>query len=98
MAIKKKFKAQNGIGLEYHRIALVKIEVNNQITILRHSYLNEEARQYEKDYANGKIKGAPAFPYVDAEYMRIDYEDGMTVQKAYGWLKKQPGFENAEDV
>ena len=98
MAIKKKFKARNGVELEYHRIALVNIEVNNQITVLRHSYLNEEGRRYEKDYEKGKIKGEPAFPYVDAEYMHMDYEDGMTVEKAYGWLKKQKGFEGAEDV
>ena len=98
MAIKKKVKKPNGIELEYHRIALVTIDVNNQITVLRHSYLNEEARQYEKDYAKGKIKGEPVFPYVDYEYMHMEYEDGMNVEKAYGWLKKQPGFEDAEDV
>lgn len=98
MAIKKKKKMANGLELEYHRIALVSIDVGNQITILRHSYLNETARQYEKDYAKGKIKGEPTFPYVDHEYMHMDYEDGMTVQKAYGWLKKQPGFENSEDA
>lgn len=98
MAIKKKKKMRNGLELEYHRIALVTIDVNNQITILRHSYLNEAARQYEKDYAEGKIKGEPIFPYVDYEYMNADYEEGMNVEKAYGWLKKQKGFEGAEDV
>lgn len=98
MALKKKIKKTNGIELEYHRIAMVKIETNQQITILRHSYLNEEARQYEKDYAAGLIEGEPTFPYVDYEYMHFEYEDGMNIKKAYDWLKSQPDFINSEDV
>lgn len=98
MALKKKVRMTNGLELEYHRIALVTIDVNNQITILRHSYINEEARQYEKDYAAGKIEGEPTFPYVDYEYMHMDYEDNMNVEEAYEWLKTQPQFEGAEDV
>ena len=98
MALKKKIQRPNGIEVEYHRIALVNIDVNNQITILRHSYLTEEARQYEKDYAAGIIKGDPVFPYVDTEYMHLDYEDGMDIVRAYEWLKQQPEFEGSEDV
>lgn len=98
MALKKKIKMQNGLELEYHRIALVTIDVNNQITVLRHSYLNEEARQYEKDYRDGLIEGEPIFPYVDYEYMSMEYKDGMDIQGAYEWLKEQPGFKDSEDV
>ena len=98
MALKKKVRMPNGLELEYHRIALMSIDVNNQIMILRHSYLNEEARQYEKDYAVGKIEGEPIFPYVDYEYMHMEYEDDMTVEKGYEWLKTLPQFEGAEDV
>ena len=98
MALKKKIRMPNGLELEYHRIALLTIDVNNQITILRHSYLNEEGRQYEKDYAAGKIEGEPIFPYVDYEYMYLEYENMMNIENAYEWLKTQPGFEGAEDV
>lgn len=98
MALKKKVRMSNGLELDYHRIALVNIDVNNQITILRHSYVNEEARRYEKDYAAGKIEGEPSFPYVDYEYLFMEYEDGMNVGKAYNWLKMQPQFEGAEDI
>lgn len=97
MALKKKIKMSNGLELSYHRIALVTIDVNNQITILRHSYLNEEGRQYEKDYADGKIEN-PVFPYVDTEYMHMEYEDGINIKTAYEWLKSQPDFEGSEDV
>lgn len=103
MALKKKITMSNGIPLDYHRIALVSIEPNQQITILRHSYLNEEARQYEKDYAEGKIKD-PTFPYVDAEYIHIDYKENINdmttgvMDCAYNLLKKHcPDLANAED-
>lgn len=105
MALKKKVIMPNGLPLEYHRIALVKIEPNQQVTILRHSYLNEEARQYEKKYTQGKINGEPIFPYVDHEYIHMNYMDnieemnGDAMKCAYRLLKKhRPEFADAEDV
>ena len=98
MALRKKVRMPNGLELNYHRIALITIDVNNQTTILRHSYLDESARQYEKDYAAGKIKDEPVFPYVNAEYMSFDYDGQMNVENAYEWLKKQPDFADSEDV
>lgn len=99
MALKKKFRTTNGLDMNYHRIALITIEPNQQITILRHSYTGEEARQYEKDFAAGLIEGEPQFPYVDYEYMHSEYnENMMSMKNAYEWLKKQPGFEDSEDI
>ena len=98
MALLKKVTMGNGLPLEYHRIAMIKNEINQQTTILVHSYLNAEARQYEKDYANGLIEGEPTFPYVDARYYNISYDPEMTVVLAYEWMKNNiPEFENAED-
>lgn len=105
MALKKKIIMSNGLPLEYHKIALVTIEPNQQITILRHSYLNEEARQYEKDYVSGKTKGEPTFPYISHEYIHMSYGDnigeitGNIMECAYQLLKKhRPEFADAEDV
>lgn len=104
MALIKKIIAKNGLPLEYHRIALITIEPNQQITILRHSYLNEEARQYEKDYALGKIESDPTFPYVDTEYVHASYSENIkdmlenVMSGAYALLKKYlPELEDAED-
>lgn len=94
----------NGLPLEYHRVALVSIEPNQQITVLRHSYLNDEARQYEKDYAAGKIEGEPTFPYVDHEYVHMNYAENIdelregSMEGAYALLKKhRPEFADAQD-
>ena len=105
MALKKKITARNGLPLQYHRVALVSIEPNQQITVLYHSYLDESARQYEKDWAAGKIEGEPSFPYVAHEYVHMDYNEnieemkGDTMQCAYKLLKKhRPHFSDAKDV
>ena len=104
MALNKKIVMPNGLPLEYHRIALVSIEPNQKVTILRHSYLDESARQYEKDWAAGKIEGEPQFPYVAHEYVHMDYADAIealregTMEGAYSLLKKhRPQFADATD-
>lgn len=99
MAIKKKIVGDNGVTTEYHRIALLSIDVNNQNTILVNSYISEDGRQIEKDYASGLIEGTNvSFPYVDGYYISFAYDGTMTVEKAYEYLKTLPKFEGAEDV
>ena len=102
MAIKKQITADNGIVTEYHRIAMVKIDTNQQNTILVHSYLSETGRQIEKDYAAGLYRdleeGMMKWPYVDAQYINCDYDGSMTIEKAYEWLKTLPEFQGAENI
>lgn len=102
MAIKKQVTADNGIVTMYHRIVLVRIDVNQQNTILVHSYLSADGRQIEKDYAAGLYNNLEAgmmkFPYVNAEYIHTAYDENMTVKAAYNYLKTLPQFEGAEDI
>lgn len=102
MAIKKNVTASNGIVTEYHRIAMIKIDINQQNTILVHSYLSEAGRQIEKDYANGLYdnieEGLMNWPYVATQYLHWDYDGDMTISKAYEHLKTLPEFEGSLDV
>lgn len=101
MAIKTKVQSDNGIVTEYHRVAMVKIDTNQQNTILVLSYLSEDARQIEKDYENGMYNGKEEtlhFPYTDYEYINTEYMPNMTVEAAYAYLKTLSKFKNAEDV
>ena len=102
MAIKKKIKNDDGVVTEYHRIAMIKMDVNEQNTLLIHSYLSADGRQVEKDYASGGHeefeKGLMKWPYVNARYIHCDYDGEMTIEKAYSWLKTQEEFYGAEDV
>lgn len=102
MAIKIKVTADNGIVTEYHRIALLSIDVNQQNTLLVHSYLSSDGRQVEKDYAAGLYDhleaGLMKFPYVNANYIHIPYDGTMTIEAAYDYLKTRPEYQGAEDV
>lgn len=102
MAIKKIVTASNGIVTEYHRIAMVKIDINQQNSLLIYSYLSEAGRQIEKDYTVGLYKdleeGMMNWPYVDAQYLDCEYDGEMTISKAYEYLKTLPEFEGAIDI
>ena len=102
MAIKVQVTADNGIITEYHRIAMVKIDVNHQNTILIYSYLSESGRKIEKDYTAGLYKdvdiGLIKFPYVSAKYIHIPYDGDMSVASAYQYIKTLPEFSGAVDV
>lgn len=67
MDLKKQIKADNGVVTEYHRIAMIKIDTNQQNTILVHSYISEFGRQIEKDYVDDKYKD------MDVEFMKWPY-------------------------
>ena len=102
MAIKKQVTASNGVVTEYHRVAMVKIDTNQQNTILVHSYLSEAGRQIEKDYEAGLYRnveeGMMNWPYVNAQYINCSYDGEMTIKKAYEYLKALPDYVGAEDI
>lgn len=104
MAIQISVKADNGVVLSYHKISLINIEVNQQVTILVHSYIDEEGRQYDKDYEQGKIIGDPVFPYMSDKYIHIQWDNigsllsGNLIENAYGWLKTLPEYLGGIDV
>lgn len=73
---------------------MIKIDINQQNTILVHSYLSEDGRQIEKDYEAGKYRDLEEsmmnLPYVDAQYLNTKYDGNMTITKAYEYLKSLP--------
>lgn len=98
MALNKKIQKPNGLTLEYHRIAMVKIDTNLQCTMLVYSYLNKDSRVYEKSLIKDGLSKNDTFPYVEPEYVSFDYDENMNIKNAYEWLKKQPEYEGSEDV
>lgn len=104
MALQKTIKKENGVQVSYHRIAMIKVDLNQQITLLVESYVDEEGRNYEKKYAEGKISGEPTFPYTDGDYIHIDYDESLSmlkgelIKEAYDWLKQQPDYVGSVDI
>ena len=98
MALRKVIRKPNGLVFNYHRIAMVKIDTNQQCTFLVESYLNEEGRELEKAYAAGNIVGEITLPYTLCNYISTDYDANMNIHNAYEWLKIQPEYVGAEDI
>ena len=88
MALVKPIRQKNGITTNYHRILSVTAYTNshNAITVL--SYTDQEARQSE----------AVEQPYKVAVTYQAAYDDTMTVENAYNYIKALAQFENATDA
>lgn len=90
MALYKEIRQEDGVRTSYHRILFVQSTVNKQNSIAVLSYTDEEAREFEK---NNEFK-----PYRHAVTYEVNYDDTMTVEKAYEYLKTLEAFIGAEDV
>lgn len=103
MALQIGIKTDNGVILSYHHIAAINVETNQRVTVMVESYIDQEGRQYDKDYMEGKIEN-PSFPYTAVDYMCIEWADigemlnGSLIENAYNWLKTQPAYVGAVDV
>lgn len=91
MALKKAIKQIDGVTTNYHRILSLTQTVNHHNSIAVLSYIDEEAREGEQ---NNSI----AQPYKASITYETDYNENMTIETAYEFLKTLPQFEGAEDV
>lgn len=91
MALYKSIRQDDGVTTNYHRILYLIQTVNRQNSIAVLSYVDKESRTAE---ANSII----AQPYQKAITYETDYDETMTIESAYEYLKTLPQFEGAEDV
>lgn len=89
MALKKPIVQPDGVTTEYHRILFVQTTVNSHTSIAVLSYLNEQSRQTEKESMQ---------PYKAAVTYETAYDENMTIESAYEYLKTLEEFKDAEDV
>lgn len=87
MALQKEIVQRNGVVTNYHRIHFVQSIINSDIFIAVLSYLNEESRRSDSSEK-----------FVVSVSYDIPYQENMTVEQAYEYLKTLPEFEGAEDV
>lgn len=91
MALRKDIRQRDGVTTSYHRILFLQQTINRQNSIAVLSYVDEEAREAEM---NDTIEQ----PYKVSITYEIPYNEDMTVEKAYDYLKTLPEFEGADDV
>lgn len=90
MALYKEIRQEDGVRTNYHRILFIQKTVNKQNSIAVLSYTDEEARQFEQNVEYQ--------PYRQSVTYEVDYDDAMTVEDAYAYLKTLEVFFGAEDI
>lgn len=94
MALIKPITLENGITVNYHRIASVN-NITNQASIIEiQSYTSEEKRQEEKTALENN---EPMNVFISTEYLNKEYTQKLDVDEAYAYLKGLEKFENSED-
>ena len=89
MALKKEVRQDNGVVTNYHRILYVMSTINSHVSIAVLSYIDEHGRSMD----NSEVE-----PYKVAVTYEKEYEENMTIEEAYDYLKTLPEFEGAEDI
>ena len=91
MALCKEIRQDDGVTTKYHRILFLTKTVNRQNSIAVLSYVDSEARTSEQE-------STLAQPYCKSITYETAYDENMTIEGAYDYLKTLPQFEGAEDV
>jgi len=101
MGLKKHITLPNGIQLNYHRVVSLHIQTNNQNVIEVAGYTSQTKRREEIECMEALANGdndASCDVFIETAAYIAPYEQDMTVESAYGYLKSLPEFEGAEDV
>lgn len=113
MALSKEIVLDNGIVLNYHRVVSINKITNFKNDIEVASYINEEQRKKEKIYQEVQIKNASGEELTKEEKQILDeglnvivktsventkYDESITIENVYDYLKTLPQFEGAIDV
>lgn len=113
MALFKKIELENGVIINYHRIASLDKITNISNTIEVCSYTNEFQREKEREYQNVQIKNNNGEEltenekellnkginvYIETEFLQLPYDENMTIEDAYEYLKETEKFSGSRDI
>lgn len=113
MALQKQIELENGVILNYHRITSLNKITNIVNTIEVSSYTNETQRNKEQQYQLIQKKSANNEQlteeeqellnnginvFIDTDYIDIPYNENMTIESAYKYLKVTEKYKEAEDI
>lgn len=98
MALQKEITLENGITLNYHRIASINKITNNTTIIEVASYINKNERQKEIDYYNSTEEEKSMNVFIETNYIEKEYNETDTIEDLYLYLKNTEQFKDAIDV
>lgn len=95
MALQKDITLENGITLSYHRIAEIQNIINDNTKLKVISYINKEQRSKEVLPTDYSLREDI---YKLISFEELPYNDTLTIQEAYDYLKTIEKYSDAEDV
>lgn len=113
MALQKEIELDNAIILNYHRITSLNKITNISNNIEVNSYISESQREKEKSYQEVQRKSANEEELteeekellekginvlVQADFINIPYDENMSIESAYEYLKTTEKYKDAIDV
>ena len=113
MALQKEIELENGVVLNYHRITSLNKITNFSNNIEVSSYTSVNQRNKEKEYQQLQLKSASGVElteeeqeqleqginvYIEADFIQIPYDEDMTIENAYDYLKTLDKYKNATKV
>ena len=113
MALQKEIELDNGVIINYHRITSLN-NITNVNTLLEvSSYINENQRNKEKRYQEVQKKHADGEDlteeemqllekgidvFIESDFITIPYDEAMTIESAYDYLKTTDKYSGSIDV
>lgn len=113
MGLQKQIELENGIILNYHRVTSLNKITNISNSIEISSYTNENQRLKEKAYQDLQKRQASGEElteeeqlqlnqgidvFINTEYINIPYDENMTIENAYEYLKNLDKYKDSIDV
>ena len=98
MALKKEIELENGIILNYHRITSINKITNNCNIIEISSYTSEKQRAKEIEYYKSEDEDKTMDIFIDTTYVNMEYNENITIEEIYKYLKTLDKFKDAEDI
>lgn len=113
MALKEIIELENGVVLNYHRIVSLNKITNISNVIEVASYTNEKQREKEETYQKIQQKHANDLfslteeekqildvginVFIDTDIINVKYDENMTIESAYEYLKTTEKYKDAVD-
>lgn len=98
MALKKEIELENGIILNYHRITSINKITNNYNIVEISSYTSEKQREKEIEYYKSEDEDKTMNVFIDTTYVNMEYNENITIEEIYEYLKTLDKFKDAEDI
>jgi hypothetical protein len=98
MALIKEIEQPDGMITNYHRVVYVQKIINKCNIIQVASYVKETKRDFEKENIENGKETENDMIYIHKEIYRTDYDENMTPENAYEFLKTLKIFKDAENA